>query len=315
MSSTEKNLHDAARTWLAGKAAAARVRDPKNSDDARRDDLCRFARGLAGVNVTGRYHLRSDLALVSLADITPGRVRRARESMEAKYSTTTVARTMTTVRGFVLWLVESKMIAGDDAWVPVLRADRIEHDPVEQVLSVDDVTLMLDAAAEPGSRDWSAWPARDTAIVAVLAQAGLRASELCALEIRNLERGADVALRVDANGRVRRVPLDAPVVTLIDRYLAERRAEHTSPALFVRVDGGELDRSFVTRLVRRVANQVGVRLPAAAAVHALRHHHGVQLAARGAEAAEIAALLGHADGRMAAKYIAAAARVFDPTLA
>lgn len=306
-------LADIARTWLDLKLADARVRDPRNSDEARRGDLCRFGRALRGAALdVGGHDLSADLADLTVSDVQPDRFRRAKTALERRYSNSTVARTMATVRGFVTWLVDRKDVAGDERWVAALACQRPAADTLERTLTAREVAAMVAAAADPGTRDRSAWPARDQAVLAVLAGGGLRASEVCALATSDLQPTTDpqsrfaATLHVEGNGRERHVPVDADTLDALEAYLAERPPG--SGTLFMR-DGRAMDRSYLHRLVKRCAREAGVEMPGAAVVHALRHHLGVRLALDGEPAAVIQARLGHADGRMAALYQSVAARL------
>jgi integrase/recombinase XerC len=234
-----------------------------------------------------------------------------------RYAQATVLRTVSTVRMWTRWMHRSGVLVDDpgaDEQVTVTMRSYRDHvdGRVDAVgaFSTDDVAGLVSAAATPREGQRSAWPARDVAIIELLARCGPRVSEVCALQIRHVDKRPAVAqlrLRLGTKGgKPRDVPIPRSVVAQLDVYLAERQDRFGSPTatdpLFVRVSGSRVDRSFLDRLVRRVAAAGGVEIPADAACHGLRHFYGVQLAVRGVPLAVIQQLMGHADPRTTAVY-------------
>ena len=188
-------------------------------------------------------------------------------------------------------------------------------EPEVRAFTPDDVAAMIDAAATPPPRTRSAWPARDQAIVDLLACTGVRASEMCALQLRDVARGEDPLLlvrRATKSGRQRSIPLPRHVLDRLDRYLAERTQRAADlPALatddqrrhlFVRNNGAQLSTDALYHLIRRLAHQAHTTLPDNALIHALRHHYGLQLALRRVPVPTIQQLMGHADPRTTTVY-------------
>lgn len=191
----------------------------------------------------------------------------------------------------------------------------------ERSFSAADVEALYQAATDPPARATGAWPTRDVAIIGVLAGCGLRASELCALSVKAVDRRYEVALvRVTAGakgGKRRSVPLPHSTLARTDSYLDERRAmaaetgrRHLAVTagapLFVRRDGTGLNQQFLDTLLRRLCRKAGVELPAGAMAHALRHQYGTQLALRNLPLPVLQQLLGHADPRTTSIYTTAA---------
>jgi len=130
---------------------------------------------------------------------------------------------------------------------------------------------------------------RDSAIVHVLAFAGLRVSELCHLRLEDLELNRNLLhIRSGKGDRDREVLLEEKSRAALDRYLAERATS-----------GGEhSDRLFpvgpvtVERIVRKAAQraEIGRRVTP----HMLRHTLATALLSRGCDIRYIQKLLGHA---------------------
>ena len=114
-------------------------------------------------------------------------------------------------------------------------------------IEVDDLAgRLLRAAATSEAR--SAWPSRDVAIVATLAQTGLRLAELTGLTLgsRTGGEGARQLTVVGKGRKARTIPVTDPLDLLLDAYLEDRRARfpdqaygnHRTP-LFVHPSSGQ----------------------------------------------------------------------------
>jgi site-specific recombinase XerD len=177
------------------------------------------------------------------------------------------------------------------------------------------------AGSEPGDRKHSYWPARDMAVVSVLAFCGLRISELCNLTPRTFDttgQQAVLRLRSTKGGKGRVIPVPAATVTAVEHYLAERTEQaERSPALavkvkgrlFIRNEGKPQTQAGIDRQLRRHCALAGVAVPDGAMAHALRHFYGGQLALRGVPLPVIQQLLGHSNPTTTAIYTSVAGEV------
>lgn len=155
-------------------------------------------------------------------------------------------------------------------------------------LSESQVQQLLDAPSQS-----SFCGVRDRAILALLYSCGLRVSEVCGLDIRDIEESL---VRVLGKGdKERLVPILARGLSAIDRYLHMHRDRFRdrSQALFLSTRGRRLTRHAIWRRVKRYAQGVGVRL--GSHPHALRHSFATHLMNRGADIRVIQELLGHAN--------------------
>jgi integrase/recombinase XerC len=115
------------------------------------------------------------------------------------------------------WLVRRGLLEADPT-VEIERPAQPRRLPV--ALTVAQLGEVLTAASikDPAAR--RPWPERDRALVAVLAGAGVRASELCGADITDLLVDEDVALRVRGKGNKDRVvPLPQEVLAAVLDYL------------------------------------------------------------------------------------------------
>lgn len=154
-------------------------------------------------------------------------------------------------------------------------------------------TLAIIAAAEGASpRD-----VRDRAMLMLLYGCGLRASELCALCVSDFPLDADVLRCRGKGAKERLVPLAAPVVAAVRRYVEEARVAFVrAPAvsqLFLTRLGKPFSRMGLFKVVKARACAAGID-PARVSPHVLRHSFATSLLSHGADVRSIQDMLGHA---------------------
>lgn len=141
---------------------------------------------------------------------------------------------------------------------------------------------------------------RDYAIVLLLSRLGLRASEVAALELEDVDwRRGEIVVH-GKGGREDRLPLPCDVGEAIVSYL-RCRPRVQSRAVFVRVvaPGGALQRSAISGIVRAACTRAGVPRVCA---HRLRHTAATEMLKAGASLPEIGQVLRHRDQKTTARY-------------
>jgi integrase/recombinase XerD len=129
---------------------------------------------------------------------------------------------------------------------------------------------------------------RDSAIVHVLGFGGLRVSELCHLEVNDIEFERNLLhIRSGKGDRDREVVLEDRSRAAIDRYLTERALTGENRARLFPVGAVTVE-----RVVRRAAQRAGI--PRRVTPHMLRHTLATTLLSRGCDIRYIQKLLGHA---------------------
>ena len=145
---------------------------------------------------------------------------------------------------------------------------------------------------------------RDRAIAGLMVFCGLRAGEVLALDVDDVDIGGRW-LRVCGKGaKERRVPLDVDVAGVIQTYLLAERPETTTKRLFVVAKGptaASRSRAAGLRTIFRYHRAVA-GVPGGHP-HALRHTFGTALAEAGVDLAVMQALLGHAHVDTTARYV------------
>ena len=160
---------------------------------------------------------------------------------------------------------------------------------------------------------------RDRAMLILTIHAGLRVSELTAINCGHLTLGTGAHVRVTGKGRKdRAVPLTAPAKEVLDVWLAERGGDSTDP-LFATRTGRRLSRD-------AVASRLHVHVSTAAEhcetlrgkrvhPHVLRHSCAMALLQAGVDSTVIALWLGHADTSSTQPYIHADMTIKERALA
>src|SRR5699024_3453365 len=146
-------------------------------------------------------------------------------------------RRVSAVRGFYGWLHRSGRIAQDPA--ALLKAPRsgrrLPHAP-----DSDAVARMLDGAVDADDPVGL----RDRAILEVLYASGIRVSELCGLDVDDLDSGRGTVRVLGKGNKERTAPMGTPALRALADWLGVRRqlATPTSgPALFLGERGGRID--------------------------------------------------------------------------
>ena len=136
--------------------------------------------------------------------------------------------------------------------------------------------------------------ARDAAVLSLLYGSGLRISEALSLQRRDAPiHGTDSLTVVGKGGKMRSVPVIAPIQRALEEYL--RLCPYAVPPegpLFVGARGGVLSPRIIQLAVEEMRGMLG--LPDSATPHALRHSFATHLLARGGDLRGIQELLGHA---------------------
>ncbi len=237
------------------------------------------------------------LGRLDLDDLSLDNVKRALAQMaRMDYAPASRGRMLAALRGFCRWLViEGHMVA--DPTIHLGNPAIPNRMPSAFLASELEAIVRTVSQADPAAR--LPWPSRDRALVAVLAGAGLRASECIKLKLADLIREQPPILKVTGKGnKQRRVPLPVEVVQAVDEYLAQRckRLGEPSPSdpLLVRYNGKPFTRESLNYHVYRWILRAGVHKPEGEAAHAFRHTYAKGLVANGVPLSSVQALLGHA---------------------
>ena len=205
----------------------------------------------------------------------------------------TLARRTSSARGFFAWALDEGLVEVDPA-VRLVTPKKAQHLPrVATAQSLDD---MLRAAAAAGA-EGDPVALRDHAILELLYGSGIRVSELCGLDVDDLDVSRATARVLGKGSKERVVPYGAPARRAIEAYLTRgrpalaARGDGSAPAVFLGARGARLGPRAVYDLVART---VGPLVGGAVGPHALRHSAATHLLDGGADLRAVQELLGHA---------------------
>lgn len=203
-------------------------------------------------------------------------------------SRATLARRTAAARAFTRHLHRRGLLQDDPG---LLLGTPKRQRNLPDVLSQDDAARLLDKMDVQGPVGL-----RDLAVLELLYGTGVRVSELCGLDIDDLDTGRGT-VRVHGKGnRERIVPVGEPAARAIQDWLRAGRpelaTENSGPALFLGTRGGRLHPTSARRIVHARIAEVG-DMPDLSP-HGLRHSAATHLLEGGADLRSVQEILGHA---------------------
>lgn len=255
----------------------------RNTLDAYRRDLGRYqgflgGRGIVDVARAGEADIAAFVANLSASEYAPGK----------GYRPSSVARALAAVRSFHRFLVLEGEAEADPA-EGVARPKVPRNLP--RPLTVDEVAALVAAPGQDGPV-----ALRDRAILETLYGAGLRISELVALDVDDVDLEEGSVRAVGKGSKERIVPLGRLAVKALEAYLTRSRPALAAPrsrgALFLNRRGGRLTRQGSTNIIKDMARRAGIRKRVTP--HMLRHSFATHLLEGGADVRVVQELLGHA---------------------
>lgn len=212
------------------------------------------------------------------ADLTPRDVRMFLSSL-SRLSSATIRRTLYGVSAFFEHLVDMEIIDSNPA-APV-DPPKVKR-TLPAVPSRSQCARLLEACETPA----------ESAVIGLLLMAGLRRSEMLALDVADV--AADLsAIRVRGKGgHERAVPLCSELRDHLAAHLAVR--ETRSPALITNRVGERMQPTTFYRLFRRVLKRAALA-GSGLTPHSLRHGFASELVRSGVDIATVSELLGHSN--------------------
>jgi integrase/recombinase XerD len=261
-------------------------------------DFCRVEKGLSA-NSLSAYLIDLQRFSDGIWPLTPHDATAADlgSYIESLYgaglSVRSIARHMTTLRNFYSFLTREGEIQADPS--EFLTPPK-QWSNLPKYMNREEIDRLLGApdASKPTG-------IRDRAMLELLYATGLRVTELCRLELNNVERDSGV-LRVTGKGNKQRlVPFGESAGEAMGRYLNEGRPAllkgRASRFLFVTgrggASGGAMTRQGFWKLLGGHGKKAGIFRDLTP--HVVRHSFATHLVEGGADLRSVQIMLGHAD--------------------
>jgi integrase/recombinase XerD len=200
------------------------------------------------------------------------------------------ARKAAAIRSFYRRLVATDLTTSDPS--ALIAGPRLES-RLPQTLSIEQVSSMLD---KPKATPIGL---RDRALLEVLYGAGLRASEVLALRLQDIDFDVGFVRTLGKGEKERVVPLGRKALEALKAYNERGRPQLggagtlKAPELFLNNRGRRLSRQGLHLIIKQYAREAG--LPEDVSAHTLRHSFATHLLEGGADLRAVQEMLGHAD--------------------
>lgn len=206
---------------------------------------------------------------------------------ESPLTASSLARMLSTVRGFHRFLLEEGRVEVDAA--RDLRPPKLPS-RLPKAITVEQVSALLDAT---DGDEVSAL--RDKALLELMYATGARVSEAVGLNVDDVI-DTDVVRLTGKGSKQRIVPLGSYAQEAVSAYLVRARPVlsargRATPALFLGMRGARLSRQNVWLIIRAAAERA--QLEVEVSPHTLRHSFATHLLAGGADVRVVQELLGH----------------------
>ncbi len=204
---------------------------------------------------------------------------------------TTLARRTSAVKTFTAWACRRGLMDTD----PAARLQLPKARRTLPAVLREDQALAAMNAADRGAEQGDPLALRDRLIVELLYATGIRVSELCGLDVDDVDRQRRLLRVLGKGNKQRTVPFGMPASSALMAWLADGRPElvtaASGPALLLGSRGRRLD----PRQARTVVHQTMSAVDGAPDIgpHGLRHSAATHLLEGGADLRIVQELLGH----------------------
>jgi len=202
------------------------------------------------------------------------------------YSTASVCRFISSIKGFCRYLITEKIIFEDPT--ETLRSPK-QWDRLPKALSLEDIKTLFETEIK------SETFIRDSAMLELMYSSGLRVSELISSKVNDLNFEAGF-LRVFGKGSKERiVPMNHRAADKIRQYVLELRPSllkgRQSPFLFLTNRGRPMTRQRFWQALKKLGSLAGLQITP----HTIRHSFATHLLDGGADLRSVQKMLGHED--------------------
>lgn len=234
------------------------------------------------------------LELKKFADLDISHIRSWLANLQVKGGArTTLSRRAVSVRLFTKWAAKKGFLIKD---VGENLATPKGHRTLPDVLNVADASTAMDALATRAAEEETPSSIRDLAMVEILYASGARVSELCGLDLEDIDYERRTIRVLGKGNKERTIPIGAPAVRALESWLKVGRpsmaSDKSDRAIFLGARGKRIDQRTVRTVVYNALQALeGVERMGP---HALRHSAATHLLEGGADLRTVQEILGHA---------------------
>ncbi|MGN0480714.1 MAG: site-specific tyrosine recombinase [Lachnospiraceae bacterium] len=215
-------------------------------------------------------------------------------------STATIARLISSVRGFYKYLLETHVI--DEVPTGNLKAERVVIN-TPTVLTVEEIDRLIGAVQGKSNKS-----VRDRAMLEILYATGIKVSELVSLKITDVNLSLGYLTCRD-NVKERLVPFGKTAAKALKEYIDKVRPEmlknRKCDDLFLSNQGKAMSRQAFWKLIKKYAALAGIEKEITP--HTIRHSFASHLIENGADIRSVQEMLGHSDMAVTTKIYAGSA--------
>jgi integrase/recombinase XerC len=203
----------------------------------------------------------------------------------------TLTRRIVSIRAFTNWAAANGWLTSD---LGANLAIPKPHKVLPEVLNIDEAAAVIKSLEVRVTEEPTALNFRDLAILEVLYGSGIRVSELCGLDIGDIDNSRNTLNVIGKASKQRVVPLGIPAMNALSSYLKNGRSEFANQlsqaAVFLGSRGKRIDQRTVRQVVYEAMKAVGATM----GPHGLRHSAATHLLEGGADLRTVQEILGHA---------------------
>jgi integrase/recombinase XerC len=200
-------------------------------------------------------------------------------------SRTTLSRRATSIKLFTKWATKEGLIPSDaGASLATPKAHRI----LPEILDTKSADLAMQSLETFAEETGELTAIRNLAMVEMLYASGARVSELCGLNLEDVDYERQTIRVIGKGNKERIVPIGRPAIAALEKWLEARPQlanEKSGEAIFLGARGKRIDQRQVREVVYK-AIELGP--------HALRHSAATHLLEGGADLRTVQEILGHA---------------------
>ena len=193
---------------------------------------------------------------------------------------TTITRKIASIKGFFKYLCHKRIIKNNPAIS--INSPKLPK-KLPKVLTINEIEKILK----------NNLTTKEKAIIELLYSAGIRVSELCELELKNVDLAQRFIKVFGKGSKERLVPINKNCVEIIKKYLKQRELialkYNSKPYLFLSDKGKRISRQSIYKIIKKQ----GENIEKSISPHTIRHSFATHLLENGADLRVVQELLGH----------------------